>query len=76
MKNVKQSSFSRKKRVNKHAKKANKNTLEQEKENNQPLAEKNAYVRVNEALKVVIPSNELQEFKEQDSNNDGVLVKN
>jgi hypothetical protein len=33
-------------------------------------------VRVNETLKLVIPSNELQEFKEQDSNNDDVLVKN
>jgi hypothetical protein len=45
--------------VIKQAQKVNKNTLEQNKENNQPLVEKKAYVRVNEALKVVIPSNEL-----------------
>lgn len=60
----------------KHAQKANKNTLEQDKENKQALVEKKAYVRVNEALKIVIPNNELQEFNEQHSNNNGILVKN
>jgi hypothetical protein len=33
--------------------------LEQEKENNQPLLDEKAYVRVNQAFKVVIPNNEL-----------------
>jgi hypothetical protein len=34
-------------------------------------------VRVNDAIKVVIPSDELQEFKEQDPDNDeNILVTN
>jgi len=39
------------------------------------LKQEKAYVRVNEVLKVVIPSTELQEFKE-DFNVEDVLAKN
>ena len=51
------------------------NNTEQEKVNKQLLVDKNAYIRVNQALKVVIPSSELQEFK-QCFDNAGILSEN
>ena len=54
----------------------NKRTQKQTKKANNIIKEEKAYVRVNEALKVVIPSTKLQEFKEDFNNGEDVLAKN